>query len=160
VLAIVVAHSSNRVIGRDGQLPWSLPSDLRRFRELTIGGTVVMGRRTFESLPVRHRPLRGRRNLVVSSDPYFSPPGVEVHASLEAALAACERRCFVIGGGSIYAQALPHTERVYATHVECDSVGDTFFPPLTEDDWGCVEEGRQLRENGHAFVFRTYDRTR
>jgi dihydrofolate reductase len=158
VLSIVVAHASNRVIGYHGELPWRLPSDLRHFRELTVGHTVLMGRRTFESLPVAHRPLRERRNVVVSHNPEFRPAAVEVHTSLEAALSACGEDCFVIGGDSVYAQALPLADRVYATEIEANPPGDVFFAALAPEEWRCTEESERQRENGHTFVFRTYDR--
>jgi len=158
VLAIVVAHAENRAIGYRGQLPWRLPSDLRRFRELTIGHTVLMGRRTFESLPDAHRPLRERRNVAISANPDFRPAGVEVHASLEAGLRGCGGDCFVIGGASVYEQTLPLADRIYATHVEADPPGDVFFPQLAPGEWRCVQESEPLFENDLAFVFRTYDR--
>jgi dihydrofolate reductase len=158
VVSIVVAHASNRVIGRQGALPWRLPSDLRRFRELTIGGAVLMGRRTFQSLPPAHRPLRERRNLVLSSNPDLEAPGAEVHANLEAALEACGGDCFVIGGGAVYEQALGRAERVYATYVDAQPEGDTFFPALAEDEWRCVQQTEPLRENDLTFFFKTYDR--
>ncbi len=158
MLAIVVAHASNGVIGHRGELPWRLPSDLRRFRAITLGATVVMGRRTFESLPAAHRPLRERRNVVLSTNPDFAPAGVEVHPNLDDALRAAGERCFVIGGGSLYTQALAHAERVYATHVRAAPAGDTFFPALDAREWVCVEEGEPQRENGHDFVFCVYER--
>jgi dihydrofolate reductase len=158
VVSIVVAHASNLVIGQEGALPWRLPSDLRRFRELTIGGVVLMGRRTFESLPAAHRPLRDRRNLVVSSNLDLDAPGAEVHTSLDTALGACGADCFVIGGGVVYEQALPRAQRVYATHVDTDVEGDVFFPKLAPEQWQCVQESEPLRENELTFVFRTYDR--
>jgi dihydrofolate reductase len=157
VISIVVAHGANGVIGAAGQLPWRLPSDLRRFRELTVGGTVVMGRKTFESLPPPHRPLRERHNVVVSANPAFRPPGVEVHTSLESALRV-HPDCFVIGGGSIYAQALEPAGRVYATEVDATPPGDTFFPGISPKDWRCVEESDPIVENDHRFVFRVYER--
>ena len=160
MLSIVVAHARNGVIGHRGELPWRLPSDLRRFRELTLGGTVLMGRRTFESLPDAHRPLRERRNLVISSDPDFQAAQVEVHSGLDAALAACGRSCFVIGGSSVYAQALDLADRVYATEIEAEPEGDTFFTALDAEHWLPVEESEPLHENGHTFVFRVYDRRR
>jgi dihydrofolate reductase len=158
VVSIVVAHASNRVIGRKGALPWRLPSDLRRFRELTIGGTVLMGRRTFQSLPPAHRPLRERRNLVLSSNPDLEAPGAEVYTSLEAALDACGGDCFVIGGGAVYEQALGLAERVYVTQVVAQPEGDTFFPALAQDEWRCVLQTEPLRESDLTFLFRTYDR--
>jgi dihydrofolate reductase len=160
VLAIVVAHADNRAIGYRGELPWRLPDDLRHFRELTIGHTVLMGRRTFESLPDAHRPLRERRNVVISANPDFRPAGVEVHASLDAGLRACGEDCFVIGGASVYEQTLPFADRVYATHVEASPTGDVFFPALAPEDWRCVQESEPQFENDLPFVFRTYDRAR
>jgi dihydrofolate reductase len=155
VVAIVVAHSANRVIGRDGGLPWHLPTDLRRFRALTTGHAVVMGRRTFESLPAAFRPLPERRNVVLSSDPAYRADGAEVVADLDAALAA---PCFVIGGGVTYAQALPRARRVYATEVEAHVDGDTYFPALPESEWRCVERSERIAEHGHAYTFAVHER--
>ena len=120
MIAIVVAQARNGVIGRDGGLPWHLPSDLRHFKELTSGHTVVMGRRTYESLPDRFRPLPNRRNLVLSTDPAYVARGAEVFPSFESALDDCDRDCFVIGGAATYRQALPISDRVYATQLEAE----------------------------------------
>jgi dihydrofolate reductase len=158
LIAIIVAHSRNRVIGRDGGLPWRLPSDLRRFRELTSGHTVVMGRRTFESLPDAFRPLPDRRNLVLSSDAGYEPQGAEVFGSLEDALAACDGECFVIGGEIAYRDALPHCERLYATEIDVELDGDAFFPEVSESEWQRVERGERLLENDLSFTFNTYER--
>jgi dihydrofolate reductase len=156
VIACVVAHSSNRVIGRDGDLPWHLPADMRRFRELTSGHAVVMGRKTYESLPDRFRPLPNRRNLVLSRDPGYAAPGAEVFGDLASALAACEGDCFVIGGGATYAEALAVADRVYATEIDAEVDGDTYFPELS--GWREVEVSEPTAENGHTFSFRTYVR--
>ena len=155
MVALVVAHSANRVIGRDGGLPWRLPGDLKRFRALTTGQTVVMGRRTYESLPDAFRPLPDRRNVVLTSDPGYRADGAEVVGDLDAALAA---PCFVIGGGEVYAQALPRAQRVYATELEAEVDGDTFFPPLPAAEWRCVERSERIIEDGHAYTFAIYDR--
>jgi dihydrofolate reductase len=155
VVALVVAHSANRVIGRDGGLPWRLPGDLRRFRALTTGHTVVMGRRTYESLPDAFRPLPDRHNVVLSSDPAYRADGAEVVGDLDAALVA---PCFVIGGGAVYAQALPRAQRVYATELEAEVDGDTYFPPLPAEEWRCVERSERIVEHGHAYTFATHDR--
>ena len=160
MIAIVVAHAANGTIGRDGDLPWRLPTDLGRFRAITHGGTVVMGRRTWESLPERFRPLPGRRNVVLSRDPDYAPDGAEVFPSLAAALEACDRDCFVIGGAATYAEALPLAQRCYVTHVEADVDGDAFFPPLDAAEWECVEHGETIEENGHRFSFRVHERRR
>lgn len=158
MISIVVAHSSNGVIGREGGLPWRLPSDMKRFRELTLGHTVLMGRRTFESLPDAYRPLPGRRNLVLSSDPDYAADGAEVFLDLAAALHACDGDCFVIGGGVTYRDALSLAETVYATEIEAEIDGDAFFPTLAPSEWRCVERGEPIFENEHSFGFRTYER--
>jgi dihydrofolate reductase len=158
MVAIVVAHSSNRVIGRDGDLPWHLPADLRRFRELTSGGAVVMGRKTYESLPEAYRPLPNRRNIVLSTDAEFRAEGAEVMPDLKAALAACSEECFVIGGGATYEQALAHSSLVYATEVETAVEGDATFPELPTGEWRCIEQGEPLQENGYTFSFKRYER--
>jgi dihydrofolate reductase len=158
VIGIVVAYSANRVIGRDGELPWRLPSDLRRFRELTTGGTVLMGRRTFESLPDRFRPLPDRRNLVLSRDPAYAARGSEVHPTLTAALDACDHDCMVIGGGTVYAEALALADTVFATEVARDVAGDVTFPALDPAAWREAERSASLSENGHTFAFVTYER--
>ncbi len=157
-LSLVVAYARNGVIGRDGDLPWQLPSDMQHFRELTIGGTVVMGRKTYASIPEKFRPLPGRRNMVLSRDAAYRAVGAEVFPSLVAALDACGWDCFVIGGGATYAEALPHAGRVYATEVAADVEGDTFFPVLSDADWACVSSGEPVAENGHEFLIRVYER--
>ena len=161
MISIVVAHSRNGVIGRQGALPWRLPSDLKRFRELTTGHAVVMGRKTFESLPAAYRPLPDRRNLVLSSRPDYRPEGCEVFPGLQPALEACAGDCFVIGGGVTYRDALPHTQRVYATEVDVEVAdGDAFFDPLPGADWRCVERSEPLAENDCSFTFALYERSR
>jgi dihydrofolate reductase len=157
-VSLVVAYARNRVIGRDGGLPWHLPSDMQHFRELTTGGTVVMGRKTYASIPEKFRPLPGRRNMVLSRDARYRAAGAEVFPSLPAALDACGRDCFVIGGGATYAEALPCAGRVYATEVAEEVEGDTFFPVLVEDMWACVSSGEPVAENGHEFRIRVYER--
>jgi dihydrofolate reductase len=157
LISIVVAHSSNRVIGRDGGLPWRLPGDMRHFRELTSGHTVLMGRRTFQSLPDAFRPLPQRRNLVLSSDPGFQAPGAEAFGDLASALTACEQRCFVIGGAVTYEEALPLSARLYATEIEAEVDGDVYFPEIGEG-WRCIEQSERLSENDLVYRFRTYER--
>lgn len=139
-VTLVVAMAENGVIGRDGDLPWRLSADLRRFRATTMGKPVLMGRRTWESLP--RRPLDGRRNIVISRDPAYRAEGAEVAASLAGALAlaragGAEEAC-VIGGGEIYGQALPLADRLDVTHVLGEIDGDTYFPPLDPQMWHMV----------------------
>lgn len=152
MIALVAALSRNRVIGRDGGLPWHLPGDMAHFKRLTAGKTVVMGRKTYESLPERFRPLPNRLNVVLTRNG-FEAPGAEIHHSLATAL---ERECFVIGGGTIYAQALPLADRLYLTEVDAEIAGDTLFPAV--EDWRVTEESRPIEENGFRYRFRTYER--
>jgi dihydrofolate reductase len=129
-LAIIVAVAKNGVIGRGGGLPWHLPEDMKRFRALTTGHAIVMGRKTYESIG---RPLPKRRNIVVSRQPGLSIPGCEVAADLPSALAIArsEDACpFVIGGAAIYAEALPVTTRVFLTEIDREVEGDVRFPEL------------------------------
>jgi dihydrofolate reductase len=160
VVSIVVAVAGNGVIGRDGELPWHLPTDMRRFRELTLGHAVVMGRRTFESIPDRYRPLSGRRNLVLSSNRDWRAPGAEVFHDLAGALDACDGDCFVIGGERTYREALTIAERVYATEVEGEIDGDVFFPALAHGEWRRVQRSERVVENEHGFTFCLYERER
>ena len=157
MIELVVAHSSNRVIGRDGGLPWRLPGDMRHFRELTLGHAVLMGRRTFESLPDRFRPLPGRQNLVLSSNGGFEAPGAGVYRDLSAALEACRQSCFVIGGARTYEEALPLSQRIHATEIEAEIEGDVYFPTIGQG-WRCVEQSARLSENDLVYRFRTYER--
>ena len=134
MLSLVVAASRNNVIGKDNALPWSLPADLKHFREITTGHAVVMGRKTFESIG---RPLPNRRNIVITRQADYAPEGVEIVRSFTAALHAVpsDEEVFVIGGGEIFKIALPLADRVYLTRVEADVAGDVFFPELDPKEW-------------------------
>jgi dihydrofolate reductase len=157
-VAIVVARANGGVIGRDGDLPWHLPSDMRHFKELTTGHAVIMGRRTWESIPERFRPLPGRRNIVLTRRAGYEAPGAEVLADLPSAIAACDGDAFVIGGGQVYGEALPLASRAIVTEIEADVDGDAFFPPLDPAEWSLAGEGERIVENGLPFVIRTYER--
>ena len=127
-LAIIVAMANNRVIGRDGKLPWHIPEDLKHFKRTTLGHAVIMGRKTFESIG---KPLPKRRNIVVTRQPNLSFEGCDRAADLPSAIAVARNDddCpFVIGGASLFAEALPIATRVYLTDIERDVEGDTFFP--------------------------------
>lgn len=156
---LVAACNEDRVIGIENRLPWRLPADLKRFRALTRGQVVIMGRKTYESIG---RPLPDRLNLVISRDPQRVYPGVTVVPSLEAALAQCADRAevYVIGGGEIYRQALPLADRLEMTLVESRGSGDATFPDWTNQ--GFTETARQRVEAGEgnefAFSFVTLDR--
>lgn len=162
MLGIVVAYGRNRVIGVDGDLPWHLPSDMAFFRELTMGHPVIMGRKTYESIPAKFRPLPGRRNLVLSENADYLPAeaGVEVYRSLEDALRATEGHdAFVIGGSRTYGEALHQgvVDRVYATEVDLAPAGDAFFPSLGKG-WAVMEEREPVTEDdGTTFTVRIYE---
>jgi dihydrofolate reductase len=129
-VALIWAQAANGVIGDRGALPWHLPEDLARFRELTTGSTVVMGRATWESLPDRVRPLPGRDNVVLSRRPGYAARGARVAVSLAEALAGAEGDVWVIGGASVYDAALPHAQRVEVTQLQDSFAGDVRAPEL------------------------------
>lgn len=159
---LVWAQSRRGVIGSGGGIPWHLPEDLRRFRELTTGGVVLMGRRTWESLPPRFRPLPDRRNLVLTRDPGWSAAGAEVVHDLAGALAAAgEAPLWVIGGGEVYRLAQPHAGRAEVTEIDADPDGDTHAPVLGADwvaDGGDPGEGWRVSSTGLRYRHRSYRR--
>lgn len=136
-LSIIVAASANNVIGAGGQLPWRLPEDLRHFRRTTMGKPMIMGRLTYESIG---KALPGRHSIVVTRRPDYAAEGCDIVASPEAALelAADADEVMIIGGGNIYAQMLPMTDRIYLTRVHAEFDGDTFLPGFGTDDWKIV----------------------
>ena len=159
-LSIVAAVARSGVIGRDGGLPWRLPEDLARFRELTSGHAVVMGRRTWESLPVRFRPLPGRRNVVVTGNPSWREDGAERAASLEDAFAllAAEEKVFVIGGGALFAEALPLADELHLTEIDLDVAGDTFFPEWDRDAFQEISREPFVADDCTPYAFVMYGR--
>ncbi len=161
IVSLVVAMSENRVIGRNGGLPWHLPKDLQHFKKVTVDHTVIMGRKTFDE--IKH-PLANRRNVVISRNPEFQPRGVTVVPTLDEALAlgATEREVFMIGGGEIFRLALPRADRLYLTVVHATVEGDTYFPAFDATAWALEEEERHEADEKHAFAFtfRTYSRIR
>jgi dihydrofolate reductase len=140
-IALIAAVARNSVIGNGGALPWRLPSDLRRFKQVTMGRPVIMGRKTWESIG---RPLPGRLNIVVSRSAEFGAEGARRAGSLSEALEIAARahpgpgEVFVIGGGELYAQAMPDAVRLYVTHVMAEPPGDTLFPEIRADQWRLV----------------------
>ena len=133
-ISIIAALSSNHVIGRDNALPWHLPADLKHFKSVTMGKPVIMGRRTYESIG---RPLPGRINIVVTSNPAFVADGCEVVPSIEKALELVREydEIMVIGGASFYAQMLPRAGRMYLTLVHAEVDGDAYFPDYRASEW-------------------------
>ena len=131
-LALIYARAANGTIGKDGTMPWHLPEDLAHFKQLTTGCPVVMGRKTWDSLPARFRPLPGRRNIVITRQGDWNQNGVQRASSLREALQMCEQDAtvWVMGGAQIYAQALPLADRVEVTEIAQDFEGDAFAPVL------------------------------
>ncbi len=159
-VALIWAQARDGVIGANGALPWHLPEDLKLFRERTSGSTVVMGRRTWESLPERFRPLPGRTNVVLTSDPSWWADGARRAGSVAEVLDAHDG-LWVIGGGTVYAAFLPHADRLVVTHVDLQVEGDTWAPPIG-DDWRQVartpEEGWSTSSSGPRYAVSEYAR--
>jgi dihydrofolate reductase len=159
IVSAIAAMAENRVIGSNNGLPWHLPADLSRFKALTMGHTVILGRRTFESIG---RPLPGRRLVVLTRNPAYAREGIAVAGSLDQALALAgeEPEVFVAGGGEIFRLALPRIDRVYLTVVHAAVEGDTTFPDLAAGEWRLVEDVRHRADerNPYDYSFRRYER--
>jgi len=159
-LILIAAVGKNRVIGKHNRLIWHLPEDMAYFKAITHGHTVLMGRKTWESLPDRFRPLPGRRNRVLSRQPGFSPAGAEVAPSLAAALAMSspDDTVFVIGGAEIYTQALTLAETLLLTEVDDAPDGDVWFPVVSPAEWQETERRAGTPATPPAYDFVTYQR--
>ena len=155
---LVAAVAANGVIGRDGQLPWHLPEDLKHFKRLTLGHPVIMGRRTWESLG---RALPGRDNIVVTRTAGYEAPGAAVASSLEAALALCagESVVFVIGGRQLFAECLPVAAGLVLTEIYRNYEGDTWFPQYDRSRWRETQCERHVAADGTKFDFVLYEPT-
>jgi dihydrofolate reductase len=160
-VSLIVAVAKNGVIGRGGDLPWRLSADLRRFKELTMGHAILMGRKTYESIG---RPLPGRHMIIITRQPDFRAEGAEIAAGLDEAFRlAADRKddeCFVIGGGEIYDQARPRADRIYLTRVHAAVDGDAYFPPLNLSEWRLVSSTpvEADAKNEYPFSFEQYER--
>jgi dihydrofolate reductase len=168
-LSALVAMARNRVIGRNNALPWRLPPDLKRFKTLTMGHPIIMGRKTFESIG---RPLPGRICIIVTHQPGYAVKDAIVVNSIAEALEACSRNApeyvpesaatdrenFVIGGAEIFRQALPMCDRLYITEIQRDFEGDVLFPEFNRDEWMEVSREAHVDDNGLEYHFVTLDR--
>jgi dihydrofolate reductase len=154
---LVAAVASNRIIGSNGRLPWSLPEDLKHFKRLTLGHPVIMGRRTWESLKGL---LPGRDNIVVSATPGYDAPGAAVANSLEGALALCsgEPVAFVIGGSRLFAESLPIADGLVMTEIDRQYEGDTWFPEYDRSRWKESQRERHVAADGTKFDFVLYEK--
>lgn len=154
-IVIIAAVAKNRVIGKDNRMLWNIPEDMARFKALTAGHTVIMGRKTWESLPPRFRPLPGRRNIVITRQADYAAPGAELAGSLENALklASTATVAFIIGGEQIYRQAMAVADRLEITEVDQEPEGDAWFPEIAAVDWK-----KKAKTGGNGFAFVTYRR--
>jgi dihydrofolate reductase len=158
-LSAIVAMAANRVIGANNQLPWRLPADLARFKRITMGHTLIMGRKTYESIG---RPLPGRTFIVVTRQQGYAPQGVKVAHSVDEALALArgDDEVFIAGGAELYAQTLDRLDRLYLTRIERDFPGDTYFPEVDLSGWKLIE-GEHHPASGPEdlpYSFLTYER--
>ena len=158
-LSIIAAKSANRVIGRNNDLPWRMPADWKRFKSLTMGHHLIMGRKTFESIG---QPLPGRSTVVITHQTGYAPAGVLVAHSIEQALeiAAEDDEVFVAGGAQIYQQLLPRADRLYLTSIHEEFEGDTHFPEFEESDWKLISEDSHEpdEKNPYPYSFLIYER--
>ena len=159
MISLIVAASRNNVIGAKGRLPWRLSGDLKRFKALTLGKPIVMGRLTYESIG---RPLPGRQNIVITRQADYEAEGCDVVPSIEAALAAAgnAEEIMIIGGGHIYREFLPRADRIYLTRVQAEVDGDAFLPVIAADEWYEIAREHHAADesNEYDFVLMTLDR--
>jgi dihydrofolate reductase len=158
LIGVIWAQAEGGVIGHGGGIPWRLPEDQARFKQLTLGATVLMGRLTWDSLPPSVRPLPGRRNLVLTRDPQWSADGAERVDSVSAAVDVVDGDLWVIGGSAVYAAALPLADRLEVTYIDLTCEGDAFAPPL-DSAWRPTLEGEWLTSTtGLRYKLVTFDR--
>ena len=155
-VSILVAMAKNRVIGRNNALPWQLPPDLKRFKQLTMGHHIVMGRKTYESIG---RPLPGRTSVIITRQPDYQVPGAIVVASIDQALKVCsagkevDQEIFVIGGAQIYRQSLGLCQRIYITEIQQEFDGDTLFPELNQPEWREISREKHQLNDGDGLEY-------
>ncbi|WP_316841473.1 dihydrofolate reductase [Pedobacter gandavensis] len=159
IVSIVVAIAEDNAIGKDNQLLWHLPADLKHFKDITSGHTIIMGRKTYDSIG---RPLPNRRNIVITRNRDLELPGTEITNSLEEALALCQgtEEVFIIGGAELYNHALAATNRIYLTRVHQTYEADTFFPEINLEEWNQLSTEKHLpdEKNKVAYTFSTLER--
>jgi dihydrofolate reductase len=164
IVSAIAALSKNKVIGRNNDLPWRLPDDMKFFMQTTKGHHVVMGRKNYDSLHDRFKPLPDRTNIVITRQKNFKAPGCTVLNAIEPALEMArknsEKECFIIGGAEIYRLAMPYTSRLYLTEIDAVVEGDTFFPELNANDWKEVSRRHHPADARHPYAFDivVYDR--
>ncbi len=160
MITLIAAVARNGVIGSNNALPWHLPEDMKHFRQLTTGNVVIMGRKTWESLPERFRPLPDRLNVVVTRNADYAAAGATVvHALDQAIKVGVGRTAFIIGGAELYAHAFQKAERLELTEIDADIDGDAYFPAFDRAQWREVGRQRGISAEGLRYAFVTYERT-
>lgn len=155
---VIVAVDENWAIGKDGDQLIYLKEDLKRFRTLTSGHTVILGRKTLATFP-GGRPLKNRRNLILSRNPQFQAEGAEVFSAVEELVQQADQDAFVIGGASVYEQLLPYCDTAYITKIHASFPADTYFPNLDQsEEWKVTEERESLEQDGISYHYVTYSR--
>lgn len=162
-ISIIAAASKNMVIGKDNDLPWNLPSDLKNFKKITEGHFVIMGRKCWESIPEKFRPLPKRQNIVITRDPEYDAIGAAVINDLETIIRVFkndkeEGEVFIIGGAQIYKEAFKHADKLYLTQIFSDVEGDTYLEGLDFSEWVLTETSEHIVENDIEFRFTTFDK--
>ncbi|MEQ9188171.1 MAG: dihydrofolate reductase [Cryomorphaceae bacterium] len=157
IISLIAAVGENNIIGANGDLPWSLPDDMKFFSKTTRGHHVLMGRKNYDSIPEKYRPLPGRPNIVVTRNRDFTDDAVLVANSIEegiaAARAAGESELFIIGGGEIYRQTIAQADRLYLTHVHASPEGETYFPEFRSEEWRKKTLTSHPKDDVHNFSF-------
>ena len=156
-ISMIAALSENRVIGKNNDLPWKLPDDMKFFMQKTQGHHTIMGRRNYDSIPLKFKPLPNRVNIVVTRQANFEAPGCTVVDSLEKGIEIsrknAESETFIIGGAEIYTLGLPYARRLYLTEIRADIKGDTFFPPINMKEWRETSRQHHGKDERHAYEF-------
>ncbi|HEY0220957.1 MAG TPA: dihydrofolate reductase [Candidatus Paceibacterota bacterium] len=153
-ISMVVAMDRNRVIGKEGRIPWRLKADMEHFVEVTWGTVILMGRKTYESIPEKLRPLKDRGNLIITKNKRYSAPGCKVvHSVGEALWFARDRKICVIGGAEIYNLLFPYSDTVIITHITASVKGDAFFPKMVDDEWQSVTRSKHETDERNEFPF-------
>lgn len=158
LISLIAAMANNRVIGKDNQMPWHLPADLGHFKAITLGKPIIMGRKTYESIG---RPLPGRKNIVISRDKSYKLEGCETASSLEEAITLVSEaeEIMIIGGGNLYAQALPHADKLYLTFIDLDVDGDTRFPKYEDLKLTEIKREKYLKDEKNPYDYQFVDFT-
>lgn len=157
IISLIAALTQNKVIGKNNDLPWHLPDDMKYFMQTTKGHHVIMGRKNYESLPEKFRPLPNRTNIVITRQKDFKAPGCAIVHSLEEAVniakAAQEPELFIIGGAEVYRQGLPLVQRMYLTEIQTELEGDTYFPEVKNDEWNETSRIHHAADDRHRYAF-------